>query len=63
MPRLEANDIDQEIKECAITAMGTILSFLGDKLVANLPRVLPLLLDRLKNEITRMPTMKVRMKE
>ena len=56
--RLEANDIDQEIKECAIIAMGTILSYVGDKLEVQLPVVLPMFLNRLKNDATRMSTMK-----
>ena len=29
LPRLEAHDMDQEIKECAITAVGRLLTHLG----------------------------------
>ncbi|CAM9727695.1 unnamed protein product [Chrysoparadoxa australica] len=59
MPRLSATDIDQEIKECAIDAMGNLVTIMGDDLGNELPTVLSLLMDRLKNEITRMPTLRV----
>jgi cullin-associated NEDD8-dissociated protein 1 len=52
--QLKAQDIDQEVKECAITSIGIILSTLGDELTAELPAALALLLERLKNEITRL---------
>lgn len=58
LPRLSAHDIDQEIKECAITSMGLILSHFGDSLTDQLAAALPLLMDRLGNEITRMPTLR-----
>ncbi|CAM9429024.1 unnamed protein product, partial [Choristocarpus tenellus] len=57
-PRLSAHDIDQEIKECAITSMGLLLAHLASELSAQLPEVLSLLMDRLRNEITRMSTLK-----
>jgi len=57
--RLEAHDIDQEIKECAILAMGLLLAHLGDQLGDDRrATVCQLLMDRLRNEITRMPTLK-----
>lgn len=28
-PRLDAHDIDQEIKECAITSIGLLITHLG----------------------------------
>lgn len=56
--RLKASDIDQEVKERAISCMGQILAHLGDQLVAELPHCLPIFLDRLKNEITRLTAVK-----
>lgn len=51
--QLKAQDIDQEVKECAITCIGIILATLGDDLAAELPASLSMLLDKLRNEITR----------
>jgi cullin-associated NEDD8-dissociated protein 1 len=59
LPRLEALDIDQEIKECAITTVGKLFAHMGDELKNQLPVVLTLLRKRLDNEITRTPTLKV----
>ncbi|KAJ7551601.1 hypothetical protein O6H91_06G021400 [Diphasiastrum complanatum] len=58
LKRLTAQDQDQEVKECAITCMGLIISLLGDQLKRELGVCLPLLLDRLRNEITRLTTVK-----
>lgn len=56
--RLKAADIDQEVKERAISCMGQIVCYLGDYLQSELPQCLPIFLDRLKNEITRLTTVK-----
>ena len=56
--RLLAQDQDQEVKECAISCMGLVLSHLGDACAAEVPAVLPILLERLRNEITRVTTVK-----
>jgi len=56
--RLKASDIDQEVKEGAITSMGQIMSCAGDRLENEVPVTLGLFLDRLKNEITRLTTVK-----
>ncbi|KAF5287245.1 hypothetical protein FQR65_LT12289 [Abscondita terminalis] len=56
--RLKASDIDQEVKERAISTMGQIICNLGDGLAEELPVCLPIFLDRLKNEITRLTTVK-----
>ncbi|XP_065897890.1 cullin-associated NEDD8-dissociated protein 1-like [Dysidea avara] len=57
--RLKATDIDQEVKERAITCMGQVISCMGDQLSSELPSCLPIFLDRLKNEITRLTTVRV----
>eukprot|EP01027_Heterolobosea_sp_BB2_P027092 GEZU01042303.1.p1 GENE.GEZU01042303.1~~GEZU01042303.1.p1 ORF type:complete len:1246 (-),score=572.27 GEZU01042303.1:103-3840(-) len=55
--RLETQDIDQDVKESAITTTGLILANLGDSLDPKSVRgVLDTLLDRLKNEVTRNTT-------
>lgn len=56
--RLEANDVDQEIKECAIVAAGKLFSTFGDMLTDKLPHVLGLLCRKLDNEATRIITLK-----
>jgi len=56
--RLKAADIDQEVKERAISCMGQIVAHLGDSLQADLPTCLPILLERLRNEITRLTAVK-----
>uniref|UniRef100_A0A4W4GM61 TATA-binding protein interacting (TIP20) domain-containing protein n=1 Tax=Electrophorus electricus TaxID=8005 RepID=A0A4W4GM61_ELEEL len=56
--RLKAADIDQEVKERAISCMGQIICNLGDRLGADLPGTLHIFLERLKNEITRLTTVK-----
>uniref|UniRef100_A0A023F571 Putative tata-binding protein-interacting protein n=3 Tax=Triatoma infestans TaxID=30076 RepID=A0A023F571_TRIIF len=56
--RLRAADIDQEVKERAISCMGQVVSCLGDCLTAEMSVCLPIFLDRLNNEITRLTTVK-----
>ncbi|XP_070594405.1 cullin-associated NEDD8-dissociated protein 1-like isoform X2 [Erythrolamprus reginae] len=58
LKRLKAADIDQEVKERAISCMGQIISNLGDYLSSELPPTLKIFLERLKNEITRLTTVK-----
>lgn len=52
--KLYATDIDQEVKEKAISAMGQLISSFGDFLNGQLTKCLPVMLERLKNEITRL---------
>ncbi|KAL7408300.1 hypothetical protein ABVT39_021203 [Epinephelus coioides] len=54
LKRLKATDIDQEVKERAISCMGHMVCHLGDHLGAELQGVLTIFLERLKNEITRL---------
>ncbi|KAJ8879876.1 hypothetical protein PR048_020493 [Dryococelus australis] len=56
--RLKTADIDQEVKERAISCMGQIICHMGDFLKEELPVCLPIFLDRLRNEITRLTTIK-----
>ncbi|CAB1353222.1 unnamed protein product [Coregonus sp. 'balchen'] len=53
LKRLKAADIDQEVKERAISCMGHIVCHLGDQLGGDLQPTLQIFLERLKNEITR----------
>lgn len=61
LTRLKAADIDQEVKERAISCMGQIICNLGDHLASELGTCLPIFLDRLRNEITRLTTVKALM--
>ncbi|WRX27438.1 TATA-binding protein interacting (TIP20) - like 2 [Theobroma cacao] len=58
MSRLTNQDQDQEVKECAISCMGLVISTFGDNLGAELPACLPVLVDRMGNEITRLTAVK-----
>lgn len=58
LARLRATDLDQEVKERAISCMGHLVGHLGDRLGDDLEPSLLLLLDRLRNEITRLPAVK-----
>ena len=58
LEKLKAQDIDQEVKEAAITCMGLVIATFGDQLKSELPAVLSILQDRLTNEITRLTTVK-----
>ncbi|NWR56784.1 CAND1 protein, partial [Bucorvus abyssinicus] len=58
LKRLKAADIDQEVKERAISCMGQIIYSLGDLLSTDLQPTLKIFLERLKNEITRLTAVK-----
>ncbi|XP_077231558.1 cullin-associated NEDD8-dissociated protein 1-like [Tasmannia lanceolata] len=58
MTRLANQDQDQEVKECAISCMGLVISTFGDNLQTELPACLPVLVDRMGNEITRLTAVK-----
>ncbi|PIN20655.1 TATA-binding protein-interacting protein [Handroanthus impetiginosus] len=58
MSRLTNQDQDQEVKECAISCMGLVVSTFGDHLGKELPACLPVLVDRMGNEITRLTAVK-----
>uniref|UniRef100_A0A8L0DR57 Cullin-associated and neddylation-dissociated 2 (putative) n=1 Tax=Oncorhynchus mykiss TaxID=8022 RepID=A0A8L0DR57_ONCMY len=58
LDKLPAADIDQEVKERAISCMGHIVCHLGDQLGGDLQPTLQIFLERLKNEITRLTAVK-----
>ncbi|KAF2075079.1 hypothetical protein CYY_003599 [Polysphondylium violaceum] len=57
--QLKAQDIDQEVKESAISCMGSLITYFGDYLEAKIQPTLKILLERLDNEITRVVSVKV----
>lgn len=56
--KLQASDLDQEVKERAITCMGQLINLFGDVMQKDLDVALGLLVERLKNEITRLTSIK-----
>ncbi|XP_010912657.1 cullin-associated NEDD8-dissociated protein 1 [Elaeis guineensis] len=58
LTRLANQDQDQEVKECAISCMSLVISTFGDNLQRELPACLPILVDRMGNEITRLTAVK-----
>lgn len=58
LQKLKSQEVDQEVKECAIICMGQIISNLGDVLNAELAVCLPIFLERLRNEVTRLSAVK-----
>eukprot|EP01018_Ginkgo_biloba_P019172 Gb_04165 [translate_table: standard] len=58
LTRLANQDQDQEVKECAISCMGLVISTFGDNLQGELQTCLPVLVDRMGNEITRLTAVK-----
>lgn len=56
--RLSAQDQDGEVKEATILSMAALLALMGDVLQAEVPGVMKLLLERLRNDITRLPAVK-----
>ncbi|CAG8653965.1 18991_t:CDS:10 [Rhizophagus irregularis] len=57
--RLSTTDADQEVKERSIMCLGVLISQCGDNLKEELKVCMPMLLDRLRNEVTRLTTVKV----
>lgn len=58
LTRLANQDQDQEVKECAISCISLVISIFGDNLQRELPACLPVLVDRMGNEITRLTAVK-----
>lgn len=58
-PLLSAHDVDQEIKECALVTCASLLSSLHANLTKEqMDRLLTLILERLRNETTRISAIK-----
>lgn len=58
-PLLSAHDVDQEIKECALVTCASLLSALhGNLTKEQMDRLLTLILERLRNETTRIAAIK-----
>ncbi|KAJ1547675.1 Cullin-associated NEDD8-dissociated protein 1 [Nowakowskiella sp. JEL0078] len=59
--RLKTSDVDLEVKECALTSLGRLLVQCGDLLPSDKVQneVFPLLLERLRNELTRLTSVRV----
>ncbi|CAF0993475.1 unnamed protein product [Rotaria sordida] len=57
--RLKQKDFDQEVKERAITCFAYVIVYLGDLLSSDqLQSCWPILIELLRNEITRLPTVR-----
>lgn len=58
LQKLKSQEVDQEVKERAIACMGQIIANMGDVLQPELAICLPLFLERLRNEVTRLSAVK-----
>lgn len=58
LQKLRSQEVDQEVKERAIACMGQILASMGDILNNELNVCLPIFLERLRNEVTRLSAVK-----
>lgn len=58
LEKLKSQEVDQEVKERAIACMGQIIANMGDVLNVELAVCLPIFLERLRNEVTRLSAVK-----
>ncbi|EDV58520.1 cullin-associated NEDD8-dissociated protein 1 [Drosophila erecta] len=58
LQKLKVTDVDQEVKERAIACMGQIIANMGDMLQNELAVCLPIFMERLKNEVTRLSSVR-----
>lgn len=58
LQKLRSPEVDQEVKERAIACMGQIIANMGDVLQQELTVCLPLFMERLRNEVTRLSSVK-----
>ena len=55
---MSSPEVDQEVKERAIACMGQIIANMGDVLQSELGKCLPIFMERLRNEVTRLSSVK-----
>jgi cullin-associated NEDD8-dissociated protein 1 len=58
LQKLQAPETDQEVKERAIACMGQIIANMGDVLQVDLVFCLPIFMERMRNEVTRISSVK-----
>lgn len=58
LQKLRSQEVDQEVKDRAIACMGQIIANMGDALKTELNTCLPIFMDRLRNEVTRLSSVK-----
>lgn len=58
LQKLKSSEVDQEVKERAIACMGQIIANMGDFLKDELAACLPIFMERLRNEVTRLSSVK-----
>lgn len=58
LQKLRSQEVDQEVKDRAIACMGQIIANMGDVLKSELNTCLPIFLERLRNEVTRLSSVK-----
>jgi cullin-associated NEDD8-dissociated protein 1 len=58
LQKLKSPEVDQEVKERAIACMGQIVSNMGDALLTEMATCLPIFMERLLNEVTRLSSVK-----
>lgn len=58
LEKLRSQEVDQEVKDRAIACMGQIIANMGDVLKAEMITCLPIFLERLRNEVTRLSSVK-----
>ena len=65
LPQVSSQDNDQEVRECSISVLGSLLAHFGDILLKDSGRsndTFSLLLKRVDNETTRIPAMRTLIK-
>lgn len=58
LQKLRSPEVDQEVKERAIACMGQIIANTGDVLQPELQTCLPIFMERLRNEVTRLSSVR-----
>lgn len=58
LQKLRSSEVDQEVRERAIACMGQIVANMGDVLQPELVNCLPIFMERLRNDVTRLSSVK-----